>query len=326
MKNLERSSTWTAYNAAQSEEKTRFVALLADLCNTVPKPPRPSGAGRPRLPLSDMVFASAFKVYVGFSSRRFTSDLRDAYTDGLIDSRPHFNSVSRYLSDPNITDTLKDLVTVSSLPLKAIETDFAVDSSGFSTSRFVRWFNRKYGRETDNREWVKVHLMCGVQTKVVTAVEISGWAANDTTYFIPLVAATAQNFPVKEVSADKAYLSRKNLNAVEMIGGMPFIPFKSNTLEPTEAGAWARMYHLFMHRREEYMEHYHKRSNIETAYSMIKGKFGSSLRSKSDTGQINEALCKILCHNICVLVQAIHELGIEPNFGAESQPALKLLG
>ena len=34
-------------------------------------------------------------------------------------------------------------------------------------------------------------------------------------------------------------------------------------------------------------------------------------------GQINEALCKVLCHNICCLVQAIHELGIEPTFGSE---------
>ena len=95
---------------------------------------------------------------------------------------------------------------------------------------------------------------------------------------------------------------------------MPFVPFKSNTLEPTEAGTWAKMYHLFMHRREECMEHYHKRSNIETAYSMIKGKFGSALRSKSDVRQINEALCKVLCHNLCVLVQAMPELGIEPAF------------
>ena len=62
------------------------------------------------------------------------------------------------------------------------------------------------------------------------------------------------------------------------------------------------------------MEHYHKRSNIETAYSMIKGKFGSALRSKSDTGQINEALCKVLAHNICVLVQTIHTFNIEPVF------------
>src|SRR5215207_9750653 len=97
-----------------------------------------------------------------------------------------------------------------------------------------------------------------------------------------------------------------------------FVPFKSNTLEPTEAGTWAKMHHLFMYQREAFMEHYHKRSNIETAYSMIKGKFGSALRSKSDVGQINEALAKVLCHNICVLVQAMHELGIEPAFVQKS--------
>ena len=36
------------------------------------------------------------------------------------------------------------------------------------------------------------------------------------------------------------------------------------------------------------------RSNIESAFSMVKGKFGDSVRSKSDTGQVNEALCKVL--------------------------------
>jgi hypothetical protein len=78
------------------------------------------------------------------------------------------------------------------------------------------------------------------------------------------------------------------------------------------------MHHLFMYQRQALMEHYYKSSNIETAYFMIKGKFGSSLRSKSDTGQINEALCKVLAHNICVLVQATHELGIEPTFVQKS--------
>jgi hypothetical protein len=34
--------------------------------------------------------------------------------------------------------------------LKATVTDFAVDTSMFSTSRFVRWFNKKCGREIDN--------------------------------------------------------------------------------------------------------------------------------------------------------------------------------
>ena len=62
------------------------------------------------------------------------------------------------------------------------------------------------------------------------------------------------------------------------------------------------------------MEHYHKRSNIETAYSMIKGKFGSVVRSKSDAEQMNEALSKVLAHNICVLVQAMHAFNIPFQF------------
>jgi hypothetical protein len=29
---------------------------------------------------------------------------------------------------------------------------------------------------------------------------------------------------------------------------------------------------------------------------------------------VNEVLCKIICHNICVLIQETHELGIEMDF------------
>jgi transposase len=283
-----------------------------------------------------MLFAAAYKVYVGFSARQFTCDLKEAYISGLIGNAPHFNSVNRYIANPELTEPLKALVSLSSLPLKAVETDFAVDSSGFSTSRFVRWFNKKYGKEVDNREWVKVHLMCEVQTKIVTSVEVSGWTAHDTNYFLLLVQSTAEHFQLGDVLADKAYLSRKNLKAVEALGATPFVPFKSNTVEPTkeEEPIWAQMYYYFMYNKLNFMEHYHMRSNIESAYSMIKAKFGDSVRSKSDIGQINECLCKVLCHNLCVLVLAMHDLGIEPNFGSKAnlsseiplEPQLTLLG
>jgi len=68
---------------------------------------------------------------------------------------------------------------------------------------------------------------------------------------------------------------------------------------------------------EWFKSHYHKRSNVETTFSMIQGKFGGSLRSKSYQAQENELLCKILCHNICCLIQSIYELGIEPTFWTE---------
>jgi hypothetical protein len=58
---------------------------------------------------------------------------------------------------------------------------------------------------------------------------------------------------------------------------------------------------------------YHKRSNIESAVSALK-EIGDSVRSKTDIAIVNEVLCKILCHNICCLIQEQGELGIEPVF------------
>jgi hypothetical protein len=100
------------------------------------------------LPLSDTVFAVVAKVYEGFSFGRFTYDLKDARANGFVYCAAHFNSVDRYPVDPQHTEALKSLVTLSSR-LKTIEIGFAVDSSSFGTLRFVRWFKgiRQGGRQ-----------------------------------------------------------------------------------------------------------------------------------------------------------------------------------
>lgn len=326
-KRLTYSQEWSSYNRAQVEEKDTFMRLLADLCSHVPQPVQ--STGRPRLPLSDMAFAAAFKVFSRFSSRRFSSDLREAQERGLIACAPHFNSVTGYMASPGLTPVLQDLIAASSMPLRAVERDFAVDSSGFSTSRFVRWLDHKHGREAKSREWIKAHLMVGVTTNVVTSVEISAWNEADTRYFAPLVTDTAERFKIAEVSADKAYLSKGNLALVEQVGGVPYVPFKSNTvpaipLIPEHSSPWSRMYHAFSLNNEEFLRRYHKRSNVESAFSMIKGKFGDSVMSKSPTGQRNEVLCKVLAHNVVVVGQAAIEFGLDPAFRAGAAAAQEL--
>lgn len=123
------------------------------------------------------------------------------------------------------------LIEESALPLTAIESDFAVDSSGFSTCRFVQWVQAKYSNPSlmVKREWIKVHLMCGVRTNVVTAVKITDRYHADCPQFKQLVDTTAKNFVMQEVSADKAYLSVDNLQTVIDHAAMPYIPFKSNS-------------------------------------------------------------------------------------------------
>jgi transposase len=168
-------------------------------------------------------------------------------------------------------------------------------------------------------KWIKIHLMCGVKTHVVTSVEVTPTETADAPQLPQLVNITAKTFNLNEVSADKAYSSRNNLHAVQAVNATPYIPFKSyskgsqSSAKPFD-GLWNRMWHYYSFNRNTFLEHYHKRSNVETAFSMIKMKFGAMVRAKTPTAQVNEVLCKILCHNICVLITSIYELGLEPTF------------
>ena len=54
------------------------------------------------------------------------------------------------------------------------------------------------------------------------------------------------------------------------------------------------MYHYFQLNRDEFMEHYHKRTHIEATNAAIKSKFGETLKSKNSVAQVNELLAKII--------------------------------
>jgi transposase len=310
---------WPAYNSAQSNEKDRFQSLLFDLCNGIPLGPQVRKNGRPTLPLADAIFSVTFKVYSTVSGRRFMSDLREAQGKGFITKTPHYNSIFNYLENPELTPILKNLITESSLPLKSVETDFAADSSGFTTSRFHRWYDHKYGKVIEQHDWVKCHLMCGVKTNIVTAVEIQGRNASDSKLLPALAKSTAKNFQLSEVSADKGYASKDNAEVIAALGATPFVAFHS-THRGNGTGAWRKMYHYFEFRRDEFLQHYHKRSNIESTFSMMKRKFGDGLRSKSEVAMVNETLCKVICHNLVVLIHEMYELGIDPVFWADRCP------
>lgn len=310
------AQNWKAYNKAQVNEKLIFMKLLKDLCNQIKQPIY--NFGRPTLPFSEMIFCMAYKVYSTLSGRRFMSDLKIAKEMGLIQKVPHYNSMFNFFNDKNMKPLISELIKLSSLPLKEIEKDFAVDSSGFSTCRFTRWFDYKWGKDKKQRIWLKAHICSGVKTNIVTGITITEGHDNDSPQLKYLVEQTAKNFNLNEVSGDKAYSSKNNLAIIKENGAIPFIPFKSNTSGKADGSMfWKKMYHYFLYKNEEFLKHYHKRSNVETTFHMIKAKFEERLRSKSQLSQTNELLLKVLCHNICCVIQSIIELGIKAEFCIE---------
>lgn len=318
------SQSWAAYDAAQVHEGDYFRVLLRELCDTVEQPPQ--GRGRPRMPLSDMLYGMGLKVYSNRSTRRAMSTIRDAVAAGRMETEPSYSTPIRYFESPEVTPVLRSLIQASALPLRDIEVDFAIDSSGIASTAYHRWFDAKWGHSKKEAQWVKLHIMVGVRTNIVTVADATAHQSADTVYLPDFVRITAENFRIEELSADLAYSSRKNLHAVVDAGGTPYIPFRYNAVaKPAQKrqydALWEKMYHLFTLHEAEFNRHYHKRSNVETAFHMLKAKFGNVIRARTPVAQVNEALMKVLCLNICTLVHAMYSLGISPAFDADARAA-----
>lgn len=324
--NVKYTQQWKEYNEAQTKEKLMFYKLLDELLNVVPT--RTYTFGRPRKSLRDMIFCCMIKTYLNTSARRTMSDLELAKRAGYIKEVPHFNTLLNYFDDSGMKMVIDYLITVSALPLKQVEEKFAVDSTGFGTQRFDRWLDIKHRLKSPLGKYKKAHVLCGIKTNIITALQITGGNVNDSTMFHTLMTQTAEHFDMKEVSADKAYSSRANLDLANKLGAMPYIPFKKNVTGKSRGSpTWAKMYKMFAEKYLEFAEHYHKRSNVETCFAMIKRKFGDSCRAKSDRTQNNEIRCKILCHNLVVLIHEIFELKLEVDFKdvTKNYPAQKVI-
>jgi transposase len=159
--------------------------------------------------------------------------------------------------------------------------------------------------------WIKAHLICGVKTNIVTHITVGEKNQADCPQLAELVIKTVENFKIREVSADKAYLSADNLELIDRLGATPYIPFKANSVLGNTP-IWDKMFHYFSLHRDEFLPHYHKRSNVESVFSAVKRKFGDAVRSRTDTSMKNEVLAKIVCHNLCCCIQEWYELGIDP--------------
>ncbi|MDD5163175.1 MAG: IS5 family transposase [Candidatus ainarchaeum sp.] len=312
------SQNWSAYSQAQKNEKLLLMQMLRELLDYLVIKEH-NRIGRPSVDLKDMAFSLILKTFTGLSSRRLISDLEMAKQQGFIENVYDFTVLMDYLRDNRMTQIFDELYKLAALSLKQLEADFAVDSTGFSTSQFGRWFDHKWGKEIEKREWVKAHVMVGTRTNAITSIEITPGISGDSPQFEKLVTSTAKEFNVKEVSADKAYSSKKNLEIVVNLNAMPYIPFKEGiTGKARGSMLWKKLFQYFQNNRQEFLEHYHKRSNVESSFNMIKSKFGSCLRTKSFQAQKNEILARAVCHNLCITIQEYFENNIEEKLPTET--------
>jgi transposase len=80
------------------------------------------------------------------------------------------------------------------------------------------------------------------------------------------------------------------------------------------------MWAYFDLKAEEFLRHYHRRSNVESPFGAMKAKFGGRVRPRLFAAQVNEVLAKALLWNLSCIVHAIEEFGVEAEFSRLVMP------
>ena len=310
----EQLTDWQAYNRAQTNEGWLFPQLLHALCALVPEPAG-QATGRPKTPVRDLLFGEVYREYSGLSSRRCHTGIKEVAEDGYISKAYGYNVGADFLNQPETTDLLRALITESARPLQGIERTFAVDSTGFATSRYARWHDEKYGSQKSGRTYVKTHIFVGVKSHIITAAAASVEPIADIRMLPTLLKETRRaQFTVKELAADNAYLSEPMLEWMDELGIDFWSPFRANAKFHYDNSLWDKHLATFLLNQDLFAEHYHQRSQAESAIWMTKSKYGPDVRGKTPTSQANGVLCKLLANNLYALIQSIYALGLEPEF------------
>jgi hypothetical protein len=202
------SQPWAEYNLAQTKEKGIVQRLLRDLCDGVATPAH-AGRGPNPIAFSDAIFGMVWKTYLGTSGRRAPTDMDACAADGSLSRDLAYNTLFKYAAKADLTPILVRLIEQSAVPLPSVESSVAIDSAGFGTCVYKRWYDEKYGRERSEAKWLKAHATVGVVTGIVTAISVTDSNSHDSTELPALVESTAQrSIPPRSVRTRRTCLTR----------------------------------------------------------------------------------------------------------------------
>ena len=104
----------------------------------------------------------------------------------------------------------------------------AGDSTGYSDSSFVRWYDVRTDSVKTKRGWIKLHSIIDIRARVVLDYLVTTSCVADITGLRSMLAGFKGG--AGHFCLDSAYLTREVCNTVSKMGMVPRIMPKSNTI------------------------------------------------------------------------------------------------
>lgn len=170
----------------------------------------------------------------------------------------------------------------------------AIDATGYSSNHASRYYVLRIGKDYSRRKHIKSSVTVDTGNQVIISQKARLGPRNDCLDSGKLLINTGKLVRVKRVVADKGYDSEENHRLVrELLNGIAIIPLRGQKPGLKMRGRYRRKSVRVFDEKI-----YHRRSLVETVFSVIKRLFGSWVKSRLLVNQIKEIGLMCVVYNV----------------------------
>ncbi len=177
----------------------------------------------------------------------------------------------------------------------------AIDGTGISLDNASPHYCKRIGKKYHKRPFLKLSVIIEIKHYLILQFKVRKKARHDLVDAYPMVKKLAKQYKPEAFYGDRGYDSEKLFKLVfEELGAYPFILQKRLDVPKHRRKGQYRKQTVDVFDYGEYLQ----RNKVETAFSILKRKFGFSIKSHDVKNQKVEAMCRIVAYNIDRLLEA----------------------
>lgn len=323
---------WAKYDSAQIKEMANYLNNLREIVNEADHRirsrtiPQKRGPGKPETNPADIAKMLLLQTYTE-SPNRVAEGLLLLFQEKLgISQHFSYKTIERGYDREKVDKILDEVVAISNECVENEEKTCSFDGTGFSASNKENYADKRQKQNskksrmksqteedvpsndsfpvtnsTSSRGFSYCVMGIGVQYKLISGISVSpDHSIGETTMFPDAYFQTLQSYPnLENVLGDGIYASRWITDIVSETHLTPYFLPKSNvTFKSKGFSGWYDMLFSLWKDPQKWLEQYHMRSISETVNSMIKCRFGATLRKKLDPRKATETKLKLVAHDI----------------------------